>query len=427
MAYSDLFIKQEKKVPIFFVLITLLLVIGSLNFFFRSARLPTRASSDYPRQVKVGNIGKNKAVVFWESAKKETGYLLLGEDSQNINRFILDDNDTVGFKKPRYFHFVTLNNLKEATKYYFKIVSGEKIFVQLDNQPFSFQTLGRNSLIFNSKPLYGKVVNEKGEGVSDLVLIFYNKDLPYMITRSKSTGDWLVVLQREKKSFSDEEVINIEIYKEGGEKSFVRAKLKSLSPLSRPIVLGKDYDLIGEETQVLAATSEGGKNQVLKLMVIYPQENAVIAARKPLIKGTALPNTIVDIVLHGKEIYSFKTKADEKGNWNLSLPIALSPGDYFLEVIGEGKSKNQVKIFRHFRIAKSGEMVLGEATPSATLAPTQSPSLTALVTPTTAVTSPSSLSSPSPTIYKTGSFDWFWWGSLATLSIATGLFFILVF
>jgi hypothetical protein len=420
MLYSDLFIKKEKKLPIFLAVFVLITIVGIFGYFFSSIKIPTRASSDYPRQIRVVNIGKNRAVIFWESSKKETGYILLGENKSNINKFYLDDQDTPSFKKPRFFHFITLNNLKEENVYYFKIVSNDKIFLNLENQPFSFQTLKKDSIIHSSKPLYGKIIDLNNIGVNNATLVFYGKDLPYFMTKTKSTGEWLIVLQREKKSFNNEETVNIEVYNEEGKKSFIRAKLKNLSPLKESIVLGKDYNFLNEENQVLSASSQigNGIDSGLKLTVIYPQENALIPGRRPLIKGTALPLKNIDVILRSNEIYSFRTKSDNKGNWSLALGADLAPGDYQLEVISDDLKIKKIAIERRFKIAKSGETVLGEATPSATFAPTIAPTATAAPTATIVF---------SPTIYKTGSFNLPILLTFSVLGIVLGLFFILAF
>jgi len=232
MLYSDLFLQKQRKVPVALVGLTLLIVIIVISYFFSSIKIPTRASSEYPKQIKIANLTKNKAVIFWESAKKEVGYILLGENPRNINRLYLDDRDTSNYQIPRFFHIVTITDLKEESLRYFKIVSNNKVFLNLDNQPFSFKTLAKNSSIYSSKPLYGKIIDNKNIGIDQAILIFYGKDIPYFLTKTKSTGEWLIVLQRETKSFSDDEIINIEVYSEDNKKkSFVRAKLKNISPL----------------------------------------------------------------------------------------------------------------------------------------------------------------------------------------------------
>jgi len=420
MLYSDLFLKRQRKVPVILVSLTLVTIIFAVSFFFNSVKIPTRASSDYPKQIKVTNLTKNKAVIFWESAKKEVGYVLLGESPRNIKRFYLDDRDTPSYQTPRFFHIVTITDLKEESLRYFKIVSNNKVFLNLDNQPFSFKTLAKNSIIYSSKPLYGKIIDNKNIGIDQAVLIFYGKDIPYFLAKTKSTGEWLIVLQRETKSFSEDEIVNIEVYSEDNTgRSFIRAKLKNLSPLKEPIILGKNYNFLNEEEQVLSASDQiaNSMNVSYRLTVIYPQENAIIPGNRPLLKGTAFPAKEVNVILSSKEIYSFKTKSDSKGNWLIALNFNLLPGDYQMEVISSNANNQRQIVKRLFKIAKSGETVLGEATPSATIVPTELPTLV----PTTVT------NIPSPTIYKTGSFNWSVLLTLSAFSIIFGLFIILAF
>jgi len=425
MLYTDLFIKKPKRVPTILALFSLIFLLGIIGYFFAGIRIPTRASVDYPKQIKFANIGKNRATIFWESGKRETGYILLGESESSINNFYLDDQDTSKSREPRYFHFVSINNLKEDTSYYLKIVSGDKVYLNSDNRPFSFKTLKKNSIVYSSKPLYGRVLDQKNTAVDGGIMIFYSQQLPYFITKTKTSGEWLVVLQREGKSFSDDELINVEVYHHTGKKSSLRAQLRDLSPLKEPIILGKNYNFLNDTDNVLSVAGEAKKrSDVLKFEVIYPQENAVIAGAKPLIKGVALPLKNVDVILYSNVVYSFKTKADEKGNWLVDIKTGLPPGDYQLEAASEDLDNRKITYRRKFRLAKSGETVLGVATPSATLEPTATPQPTEEVvtntpSPTTIITS--------PTIYKTGSLDlpMVFYSSL--FSILLGIFFILVF
>jgi hypothetical protein len=425
MLYTDLFIKKPKRVPTILALFSLIFLLGIIGYFFAGIRIPTRASVDYPKQIKFANIGKNRATIFWESGKRETGYILLGESESSINNFYLDDQDTSKSREPRYFHFVSINNLKEETSYYLKIVSGDKVYLNSDNRPFSFKTLKKNSIVYSSKPLYGRVLDQKNAAVDGGIMIFYSQQLPYFITKTKTSGEWLVVLQREGKSFSDDELINVEVYHHTGKKSSLRAQLRDLAPLKEPIILGKNYNFLSDTDNVLSIADEARKrSDVLKFEVIYPQENAVIAGAKPLIKGVALPLKNVDVILYSNVVYSFKTKADEKGNWLVDIKTGLPPGDYQLEAASEDLNNRRITYRRKFRLAKSGETVLGVATPSATLEPTATPQPTEEVvtntpSPTTIITS--------PTIYKTGSLDLpiVFYSSL--FSILLGIFFILVF
>lgn len=138
---------------------------------------------------------------------------------------------------------------------------------------------------------------------------------------------------------------------------------------------------------------------------IYPVPDAIITATIPLIKGVALPNSNVLINIKGININrNYSIKADNKGVWNLSSITKLSPGKYSLILSSTDKEGKKIEKHRSFTIAKSGEQVLGESTPSAiTTTPTVTLTIEPPQTPTQAVVS------PSPTIPVSGNSTMYMW------------------
>jgi len=129
---------------------------------------------------------------------------------------------------------------------------------------------------------------------------------------------------------------------------------------------------------------------------IYPTSNAIISASSPLIKGVALPNSNVLIYIKGVNVNrNYSIKADDKGLWNLSSITKLSPGKYTLILSSVDKLGKGIEKLRSFTIAKSGEQVLGESTPSAVTEPTQIPTQV--------------VESPSPTIPVSGNSTMYMW------------------
>lgn len=138
---------------------------------------------------------------------------------------------------------------------------------------------------------------------------------------------------------------------------------------------------------------------------IYPVPDAIITATIPLIKGVALPNSNVLINIKGININrNYSIKADNKGLWNLSSITELNPGKYSLILSSTDKEGKKIEKQRSFTIAKSGEQVLGESTPSAiTTTPTATPTIESTQTPTQAV------APPSPTIPVSGNSAMYMW------------------
>lgn len=138
---------------------------------------------------------------------------------------------------------------------------------------------------------------------------------------------------------------------------------------------------------------------------IYPVPDAIITATIPLIKGVALPNSNVLINIKGININrNYSIKADNKGAWNLSSITKLSPGKYSLILSSTDKEGKIIEKHRSFTIAKSGEQVLGESTPSAI---TTTPEATLTIEPTQIPTQ--AVVSPSPTIPVSGNSTMYMW------------------
>lgn len=138
---------------------------------------------------------------------------------------------------------------------------------------------------------------------------------------------------------------------------------------------------------------------------IYPKENAIITATIPLVKGVALPNSDITLNIKGQNFSkNFNIKSDSEGKWSLSNLSKLNPGKYTLQLSGFNKEGIRVNKSRSFTIAKGGEQVLGESTPSAiTITPEATPTLEPTIIPTIIT------ATPEPTIPVSGNSAIYMW------------------
>lgn len=399
MVYGNFYQNKEIKIPVWFSVLFLLIIIVFFNFFLNTNYLKiTSRATIYPiRQIKVTNITNNQATIFWETSEKEKSYLILGENKNQLNKVYFDDREVSLDRKQRIFHIVLLNNLESEKEYYFKIMTEKGVYGDLEGQPFSFKTTTKNIKIFLSPPIYGRIVDLRNQSLTNAIVFLYKNNDLLAITYTKEKGDWLVILKRANQSFNSSEILKIEVYSEDKKKSVIEGKINQLSPVKETVIIGKNYSFL-TEGQVLSI--EGTRlGPRYDFDIFYPKDKAIVSGFKPLIKGSGLPDSEVNVIIKSNTIYSFKTKVDLKGDWLINLPVNLNPGQYQLEAIGQGVNRKITKI-RQFTIAKSGEQVLGEATPSATIIP---PTITpTMITPTLFFT-PTSI----PTIYKSGTISSF--------------------
>ncbi len=415
MVYSNFFIKKQIKIP---TILSLALVFAVSYLLGRLVLTPgktTRAVKQNVKRVEITNILSNQAAVVWQTDKKEQGWLIFGEDLNNLSSLILDVRDSSDEKKMFLNHYVILKNLKDDTTYYFKIASNDGLASSQGNEPFSFKTSKKAANVGGLKPAYGKVVEKDGSDLENaLILLSIDGSIP-LSTLSKASGEWLIPLNfvfdpqtTQLKILSGNEKAKLEIVSEEGEDSQVETVVSNLNPLSETVVIGRDYSLL-EKEEVLGRASKD-KTQNTKLEITYPKANAIIPDNKPLIKGVAAAGTNLQVsVTDDKSKTTKNIQADKDGQWRMSISSPLSAGRHTLEVETRGVGGNLISQRREFTVAKSGEQVLGEATDE----PTPQPTLTSTPSPSVAKTI---TSSPTPPV--SGS-------NLNNLTIASILFIVI--
>ncbi len=386
MIYSRLYFKNKPKIPVPAAIIVILFVLLIFLRIFSGTNQPSKAYNNKLKRVEITNISSNSVTIFWQSQEKEIGWVIYGETPKKLNKIALDDRDLPSKKNPYYNHYVTIRNLEEKKEYFFLIVSGNKITGKQINIPFNFSTILNNDVSKNLKPAYGRVVELNNQPLSGGIVILKVNEKVISSSLTKSTGEWLIPMDLSKISSSSK--ILLEIFNEEGKNSTIITNPDKISPLPETIVIGKNYDF-NQDKNILSVSSTRKDN---KIDIIYPKQNAIIPGRIPLIKGTALPETKVLILIKSSKIYSAKVKADKKGLWSFLPPEPLSLGENVISINTKGENGKEFVIQRKFTIiGKEGSdaAVLGEATPSSTitltptvLSPTLNPSPTLQVSPT---------------------------------------------
>ncbi len=414
MSYSKLFYPKQPQIPTILSLIIILAVVLFLAKLFSAQPPASSAKGKVLRQMMVANVAVNQASIYWQSAQKSTDWVLYGERPDDLSIIALDDRDVPDSKTPRLNHLVTLKDLKDNSSYYFKIVSNKILIGDLQNKPFFFKTSSSVNGSSNLKPAYGKVVGQNGTALENAAVVVTDAGAYPLVAMTKSSGDWLVPLNNiidtistKPKLVSGSERMRIEIFDEEGNKSNIDAIVSAMSPIPQTTIMGKDYSFIGQ-TNVLSATTVSSAEPVSKGKtpeILFPKDGAVIPGLRPLIKGTAIPDSEVVIIINSTKSYSYRTKADNEGVWRVEITDNLPAGDHTITMMTKDSSGQPISIIRTFSIAKSGEQVLGSATPGGTPVATASPTRGIYPTSsstTSAVISPP-VTGPSPLPYLLGS------------------------
>lgn len=228
-------------------------------------------------------------------------------------------------------------------------------------------------------PAYGKAILASGKPYANGLLLYEIDGYYPLAVFTKETGEWLLPLTGliEKKtntirSISDTISVSLKLfsYPDG----IVRTTVFQTRPLRQAITAGISLRL-AQAPQEGAVLGENvrGKTSELKGQprIIYPKENGIIPGNTPLIRGVTIALKDVIVLIQGPtKQYSYRAKADEKGDWLVKYPLALEAGRYTIAATTVDGSGFPLTVRRTFSIIKSGEQVLGSATGSPTLVPT---------------------------------------------------------
>jgi len=408
MSYSDLFLKKNNiRIPTIALLGIVILIGFFMTKLFASKPITSRASKKTLRTIDVVNLSYNQATIYWQTDKKETSWLIYGDSEKKQDTVAFDERDT-GEKKGEYFnHYVILKNLKQNHPYYFKIISDNQLITDQNNKAFKFETTGNISASTNMSPAYGKVLTASGSPLTSGAVILSFKDSMPLFSLVKLSGEWMIPLNslldrntKKIKSLENKDVGLIEIYSEDGEKTSIEITAENLSPVPQSVVIGKNYSFLSKEN--VLGTTDQSTSKSNEISITFPKDGSIIASAKPLIKGLAIAGNEVVVFLKSRLNYSFRVKADKDDVWKVDLTENLPAEKYTMEMITKNQKGAEVKLTRSFTVGKSGEQVMGEATPEATIE-----------TPTPQPTEIVASSTPVPTIKKAG-FD------PLPLSIASG-------
>ncbi|MFH1827433.1 MAG: fibronectin type III domain-containing protein [bacterium] len=423
MLYTKFYLKKEFKIPTILSLFLIIATLYTTGRLLLTTPIPSRAQKGVVEKTEIVNIYPNQATIAWISQENESGWVLYGTTPDSLKNTASDIRDLTskrgGFKN----HLVILKNLNNNTKYYVLITSGDKLIYN-NKKPFEFTT--PNSIEFQSdqKPAYGSVYNKNNKPLENVMVIISVKESLKHAALSTKTGEWLIplnyILDTNLKQFNttENDNVKIEMYSNDGKKTIINTQISNISPLSQKIILGQNNNDTLKE-KVLGKSIQNIKLDIVDF--IYPENKAIISASIPLIKGVALPNSYVNINLIGKNINKkYNVKADKNGKWNLSSINSLASGEYTLNLSSNDALGKKIEKQRTFTITKSGEQVLGEATPSAIIdTPTPTPYIEPTQIPTQAIVT------QVPTLPVSGGSEMtLWFGSIGL--VITGFLLILL-
>ncbi len=390
--YTDLYTREQNRPFHVMIGVAVVAIASGIFFYFSSNSTPTRASKQVVTRQEVVNVFPGQVGIFWEVEGADSGWIIYGENPSRLDQIALDERDIAGEKQKRLLHYAVLKNLTPETTFYYKIISDEAI-VSKNDEPFTVKTSSNGIASSSLTPSYGKVAEQNGSPkAGTFVMLNISNGFP-LLAVTKNTGEWLIPLQHivNKDDYSsipisEDSVVSFQIFNET-QQSTVKAVINQTHPVPQTTVLGTNYTFIGNE-EVLSATSKRTASSSSKntIEILFPKQGAVIPGSTPLIKGTALPGKQIVININSNPVFSTSTKADNDGEWSVSVKRAMSPGSYKLTMTTDNAQGKKLVIERSFTLIKSGERVgsvLAESTPEGTITgrPSPTPSQKVSVSP----------------------------------------------
>ncbi|PIY68506.1 hypothetical protein COY90_05545 [Candidatus Roizmanbacteria bacterium CG_4_10_14_0_8_um_filter_39_9] len=401
MAYSSLYLhkKSRKEIGILLVCVFVVSFIAIVVMGQRPSPFPEEKKQQLDT-IEIVNLFSNQAGILWTTKDKESGLVRYGREEKILDHVEYDERDIVGSPSNYINHLVTLKELRPDTDYYFEIQSNNGVFVSNKNKPFHLKTLPLETRTSYTKPVYGKVIEPNGKASANSMVVLRVGELFPFATITKETGEWLIPLRsltsqvsgKTNVDVADNQRFDISITSEENQTSHISGVYRNISSSNKTVVLGQQYNLLAE-APVLGVATEND-NFVSKIKILYPRENAIIPALRPLFKGMGIADTDIMLFINSSPQFSYRTKVDNKGEWRVLPTNDIQPGSYLVTVTAKNEAGSKVTLKRNFMIAKSGEQVLGEATAEPMIIPTVVPSPTGEPSPTQI---PPGVPTPSPT------------------------------
>lgn len=359
---------QQKKIP---TIVGLLLIISAVLLFRfafeRMTPLLSRASGNpSPEEVTVTNVSDTSFTVTWITRGAGVGSVRL--DGGKNPLLYTDDSGTATT------HSVTIRNLTPDTTYTYRIAD--------EKRPYQTRTgpavTGVGTTI---EPAFGKVSAPDGTPIAD-ALVYLTPDGGQMLsTVTKASGTWVIPLHLARSEdltryLASSSRINetILIRSPDGESSAFTDTLND-NPVP-DMTIGKTYDFRKIQAAAPPTVLGTAAPQIAHTVSITkPAEGVAIPSDLPLIQGTGIPGNTVLVVIGINNPTSDTVTVSDEGIFRYTPKTPLSPGKQSVTITTADANQKSVAITRTFEILKSGTQVLGDATPSAMLAPTPTATL----------------------------------------------------
>ena len=414
--------RKEKRIPTLLALFLLVLGISTTVYLdHRTQSLTSSASPlEAPEEAHFTNITDSSFAISWLTSTPVIGSAIVSDTTGKLN--LLDDLDNDNIPRPRTTHYITVKGLAENTSYTVQILSGKNQCRDDKYCPsFTQKTAVRLTNVVSLPPVRGMIL-KTGEKPADgtIVYLVISKSAP-LSARVDSSGLWVVPLNNLRTNdlltrplLTDSDLIQITAKLSPSESTSAVIDIKSIRQnLSVPnMTIGSSYNFIdliskkdllaqGVGPKILGIKTQITPSPTAKVDVLFPKnDNETTTDNRPRFRGMGKPNSQLTITVNSSP-QTGKVTVGTDGTWIWRPAKELPPGVHYISIQGYDEKGNLVTVNRKFIVLKSGEAVLGDATPSASLTPSPLSKITPTITPTLNPSQPSLTPSPTSFPYPT--------------------------
>ncbi len=384
----------QKKIPTLLGLVLLIAAVAIFGYAFdRVGPLLTIAStSAAPANVLISNISDSGFTLSWTTKAPATGAITV-ESDDGKHGVTYDERDTSRVSTTSQIslgiyttHTATFRNAKPNTSYRIKIISNGTQYQDTSGNRYEIKTGPQlEGNVTGIEPAFGTVTTTTGQPAEGALLYLTLENGQLLSTIVKSSGSWVIPLNLARLAFLDayipptERIDETLIIRTNVEESQVLSDTLNDNPMPE-IMIGKTYDF--RKLQVNATKKElttvppsvlGTTTSTTPIGVIAitkPKDNQALPTNFPIFQGTGVPNKNITLIIGITNPQVGQTTVGVDGIWRYTPTTALSIGKQSVTLTTTDAQNKPVAMTHMFEILKSGTQVLGEATPSATIAPT---------------------------------------------------------
>ena len=409
----------NKPLPHFFGVFVLFAALLIIFWLSRNVVLfDTKAAlGNTPKNIQISNIAQDSFTVTFITDEAVNGTMSYGNNSA-LEQVAFDTRDKDG-PSTHKVHHITAAGLDPGTKYFFSIASGDGIF-QNDLNPYEVITApNRENVDLNAKPIQkikGSII-PNGEAKLDEALILIESEIAQTITTLIAPdGSFEInldsLLAKDLSSLVElKPDSKFKLTATNGNQAATAVFLINQSDPLPPITLTQDYDFTSSFATTTTATNSAQttpfpipSDAINNIpAILTPKSDEEFKDQKPLFRGTAAPESDVEITIESSHRITATVQANKNGIWEYRPETPIEPGEHTITIAAFNNNGLLETLSRSFTVFATGSQFVEPSisptpseTPTATIAP--SPTV-AIITPTISPTLP--ISTPTSTIAPT--------------------------